>query len=174
EQSTMMLANGSNEEEPQAPALPWTLQFRDVPDPSARGRSVTSRLMMDIPLSSGSPLDLMSSLNYTHTASALLRGHRFTYNHISLFLYQPLTLPPPDPANPSSAIDLSTKATVAVAQALDPRGGYVLEASLRVGDGLKVERMQQGTSELMALREMLKGAVDLEVVERLSLDTRVR
>jgi len=41
----------------------WTLQFRDLPEPVAR-RPVTSRLMADIPITLGDPLQLMSALDY--------------------------------------------------------------------------------------------------------------
>ena len=172
-QPTIVANGATNDDSSSPPPTSWTLQFRDLPDPSGR-RPVTSRLMTDIPLTSGGPLELMAAMDYIHISSNLLRGHRFTYNNISLLLFQPLTLPPPDPSNPNQASDLSTQSTVALAQSLDPSRSFILQASLRVQDGLKVDRMQQGTTELMNLREMLKGAVDLEVVERLSLDTRVR
>ena len=45
---------------------------------------------------------------------------------------------------------------------------------MRVDDGQKVDRMQQGTTELLNLKEMLKGVVNLEMADRLSMDTRVR
>jgi len=57
---------------------------------------------------------------------------------------------------------------------LDESGGYLMQASVRVQDGSKVETMQRGANELLGLRETLRGVVELEVVERLSLDTRVR
>lgn len=130
--------------------------------------------MADIPITSGDPMKFMAAMDYVPISSNLLRGHRFTHNNISLLLFQPLTLPPPNLSNPSQASDLSAKYTLASAQPLDPSGSYILQASLRVQDGQKVDRMQQGTTELMNLREMLRGAVDLEVAERLSMDTRVR
>lgn len=34
--------------------------------------------------------------------------------------------------------------------------------------------MQEGVRQLMELKEMLRGVVELEMVERLSLDTRVK
>ena len=57
---------------------------------------------------------------------------------------------------------------------LDDSGAFLLEASVRVQDGSKVETMARGTAELLALRERLRGVVGLEMVERLALDTRVR
>lgn len=57
---------------------------------------------------------------------------------------------------------------------LDASGAYILQASVRVQDGSKVETVQRGVSELLGLRETLRGVVELEMVERLALDTRVR
>ena len=57
---------------------------------------------------------------------------------------------------------------------LDPSGAYVLQAAVRIQDGSKVETMTKGTNELLALKEMLKGVVDMEVGDRLALDTRVK
>ena len=57
---------------------------------------------------------------------------------------------------------------------LDPSGSYILQASVRVQDGSKPESMSLGTSELQNFKEMLKGVVDLEVGDRLAMDTRVR
>lgn len=43
-----------------------------------------------------------------------------------------------------------------------------------MSDGSKPELMTRGIKELLALKEMLKGVVELAVVDRLSLDTRVK
>lgn len=68
----------------------------------------------------------------------------------------------------------SQQATLAHSRLLDPSGAYVLQAALRVSDGTKPELMARGITELLALKEMLKGVVEMAVAERLSLDTRVR
>ena len=50
----------------------------------------------------------------------------------------------------------------------------MLQASVRVQDGSKPDIMGRGIKELLALKEALKGCVELEVGDRLALDTRVR
>ena len=45
---------------------------------------------------------------------------------------------------------------------------------MRVQDGSKVETMTKGVNELLSLKETLKGVVELEIGDRLALDTRVR
>ena len=59
-------------------------------------------------------------------------------------------------------------------QLVDPSGSYLIQASIRVHDGSKVELMNRATAELMNLKELLKGVVDLEMGDRLAMDTRVR
>ncbi len=57
---------------------------------------------------------------------------------------------------------------------LDTSETYILQAAVRVQDGSKVETMTKGVNELLNLKETLKGVVDLEMGDRLALDTRVR
>lgn len=57
---------------------------------------------------------------------------------------------------------------------LDPSGTYILQAAVRVQDGSKVETMTKGVNELLSLKETLKGVVEMEMGDRLALDTRVR
>ncbi|CAF9920589.1 MAG: Mediator of RNA polymerase II transcription subunit 18 [Heterodermia speciosa] len=136
-----------------SPTTDWTLQFRDLPDPPGR-RPVTSRAMTDTPITAGDPLKFMKAMEYTLTTTYHLHGHRLTHNAIDIRLYQ-LFLP-----------DAQTP--------LDPSGSYVLQTALRVADGQNVERMQEGVRQLTELKETLKGVVELEMGDRLALDTRVR
>ena len=44
----------------------WTLQYRDLPEVVQPGRrQITSRLMADIPITSGDPMQFMKALDYT-------------------------------------------------------------------------------------------------------------
>lgn len=45
---------------------------------------------------------------------------------------------------------------------------------MRVQDGSKVETMTKGVIELLSLKETLKGVVEMEMGDRLALDTRAR
>ena len=56
---------------------------------------------------------------------------------------------------------------------LDPSGGYVLQASIDLADSNNPELKRRGTEELLSLKEVFRGAIDLQPAERLSLDTRV-
>lgn len=43
----------------------WVLQFRDLPE-VARQRAVTSRLVADVPVTSGDPMEFMKALDYSY------------------------------------------------------------------------------------------------------------
>jgi len=105
----------------------------------------------------------------SHNTSHLLIGHRYTHNSTSILLYRPF-LPPPSssPYNGADAI------AIPKCRLLDTTGGYIVQAMVRVEEGSNVETMTQGTDELIALKETLKGAIELEIGDRLALDTRMR
>lgn len=169
----------------------WTLQFRDLPEVVQPGRrQVTSRLMADVQISSGDPIEFMEALDYTyvtpryaqyshsltdydlpqsHIATYLLAGHRFTHLSTSILLYR-LFLP----ANPFKDVSNGPSREISKARLLDPSGTYILQAAVRVQDGSKVETMTKGSLELLSLKETLKGVVELDMGDRLALDTRVR
>ncbi|CAD6591422.1 MAG: Mediator of RNA polymerase II transcription subunit 18 [Alectoria sarmentosa] len=144
----------------------WVLQFRDLPE-VARQRAVTSRLVADVPVTSGDPMEFMKALDYSHVSTYTISGHRFTHHSASLVLYR-VTLPA------TAVRSDSTSGGPPQARLLDPSGTYILQASVRVQDGSKVETMTKGVNELLGLKETLKGVVELEIGDRLALDTRVR
>ena len=102
-----------------------------------------------------------------HVSSYTISGHRFTHHSISLLLYR-ISLPASVEKNDSTSDGLPRP------RLLDPSGTYILQASVRVQDGSKVETMTKGVNELLGLKETLKGVVELEIGDRLALDTRVR
>lgn len=112
----------------------------------------------------------MAALDYFPSSLYYTEGHRLSYNNISIHLYRVLV--PTSSAMPSGSDPGDIKRSDL--RLLDESGAYILQASVRVQDGSKVETVQRGASELLGLRETLKGVVELEVVDRLSLDTRVR
>lgn len=161
------------------------LQFRDLPE-VVRQRGVTSRLVADVPITSGDPMEFMKALDYSYVwlhswpgetcsltcgprlvSTYTISGYRFTHHSASLLLYR-VTLPA------STVENDSTSGGLPQARLLDPSGTYILQASVRVQDGSKVEIMTKGVNELLGLKETLKGVVELEIGDRLALDTRVR
>ena len=57
---------------------------------------------------------------------------------------------------------------------LDPSGAYLVQACIRVQDGSKVEIVNRGMTELLNLKETLRGVVDLDIGDRLAMDSRAR
>ncbi|KAL9612111.1 MAG: hypothetical protein Q9167_003263 [Letrouitia subvulpina] len=144
------------QEETNTAVTKWTLQFRDIPEAGNR-RPVTLRLMADTPITAGDPMAFMKAMEYTHISTHHLQGHRWTQNNISLILIRPLL----SSGNKNS-------------RPLDPSGAYLLTASIKVQDGTKPEQISRGVRELVALKDTLKGSIDLEPADRLALDTRVK
>lgn len=101
------------------------------------------------------------------------------YNNIILLLHRPYTVP-------SHAIPKSTDGSVTgpipwtrfppleTLALLDASGTFNLQASIRIQDGMNLETMSIAINELKAFKEMMKGIVEMEVGDRLALDTRVK
>ncbi|KAL8930152.1 MAG: hypothetical protein Q9208_000769 [Pyrenodesmia sp. 3 TL-2023] len=164
----------------------YTLQYRDIPDPGHL-RPCTTRQIFDVPITRGDAAAFMTAMEYTggasHTSTHTLRGHRLTHASASILLFQPLRSV--SNSNPSSSLPSSsspspptTQQQPQLQQPLDPTNQHILQLSLRVAtDGTtttKPELLARGVKELMALKETLRGVVELEAVDRGVLDTRVR
>ena len=99
----------------------------------------------------------------------VVRGHSFAYGAIDLQLAQAIPLPI-EPEAPPRALPAGWES----ARPLDPAGGYLLTAAVRIADGNQVELMNRGFAELARLKERLKGAIELEMGDRGAMDPRVK
>ncbi|KAL8748412.1 MAG: hypothetical protein Q9184_007321 [Pyrenodesmia sp. 2 TL-2023] len=164
----------------------YTLQYRDIPDPGHL-RPCTTRQIFDVPITRGDAAAFMSAMEYTHTSTHTLRGHRLTHASTSILLFQTLrslSLSDPSSSLPSSSSSSSSSLPPNTQpqpqpqqQPLDPTNQHILQLSLRVAtdrNTTKPELLARGVKELMALKETLRGVVELEAVERGVLDTRVK
>ena len=75
--------------------------------------------------------------------------------------------------NPPSAADGDGDGGASL-QLLDPSGTFLVEAMARIEDRTKPALLASAVQELNSFRQLVKGAIDLRVPERLSLDTRVK
>ncbi|KAI9793512.1 MAG: Mediator of RNA polymerase II transcription subunit 18 [Peltula sp. TS41687] len=158
----------------------WSLCFFDIPEVAGR-RPVTSRMMSRIEILEGDTMGFMNGLGYRYSSEYMLYGHRVIHNNIILLLYRLLRRSERDTANlskPAGGIEdenifkaLSDHSSWVP---LDQSGSYILQASVRVQDGSVPESMSVGITELLAFKEMMKGVVDLEVGDRLAMDTRLK
>lgn len=112
-----------------------------------------------------------------------LDGHRIIHNNVILLLYRLLrpsglesnNMNKPAPgSNIESAKSFNDVPDKSLWTPFDPSGSYILQASVRVQDGSKPEIMTLGINELQAFKDMMKGIIDLEVGDRLAMDTRVK
>ncbi|MCJ1249971.1 Mediator of RNA polymerase II transcription subunit 18 [Trapelia coarctata] len=157
-------------------AHPWSLEFRDLPDVAGH-RPVTSRLMASVAITDGDPLDVIDSLGYNYTTEYVLQGHRFVHGNLILLLHRPLIVPPistADQTNTPAPHPVHPLPPLETLRPLDLSGGFILQASVRVQDGNRPETMKAATNELVKFKEVMKGVVDMEVGDRLALDTRMR
>jgi mediator of RNA polymerase II transcription subunit 18 len=100
----------------------------------------------------------------------VLEGHRFILNNAILLLHRILQYP-------DIHTDASPRSTLPVFSSLipfDASGAYLLEVKIRLSDGINPALVNTGHQEMERLRTMLRGVVDLNVPDRLALDTRVR
>ncbi|KAI9852880.1 MAG: Mediator of RNA polymerase II transcription subunit 18 [Thelocarpon superellum] len=158
----------------------WTLRFNDLPEVAGR-RPVTSRAISGVEIVDGDGMGFMDAFGYDYLSEYVLEGHRLIYNNIVLLLHRVMLLPMSGTASSADSTSAGPSSGPArhlpnfqSLEALDPTGTYLLQASLRVQDGSKPEAMTLGINELKAFKDMMKGVVDLEVGDRLALDTRMR
>lgn len=103
----------------------------------------------------------------------VIQGHQVVHSHLVMHLHRMLLLPNTD-AGPLRDLQNEHLDPHDLAP-LDVSGGYTLQAYVYLRDGSSYDLIQQGASELLRLKELLRGSVDLRLLEnRLSLDTRVR
>jgi len=107
----------------------------------------------------------------SYVSEYVLEGHQVIHGNLILSLHRHLRLPPDDG---SLALPRKQLPSLDTLRPLDPADSWILQASVRVQDGNKPESMTLGINELRTFKEMMKGVVDMEVADRLTLDTRAR
>lgn len=108
---------------------------------------------------------------FRYVTEYIVEGHRLIHENVIMFLHRILRYP--EEPTPGSNARTSTP-DLDILRPLDESGSYLLQASVRVEDGSKPNNLNRGQSELLRFKDMMKGSVDLRVVDRLSLDTRCR
>jgi mediator of RNA polymerase II transcription subunit 18 len=104
-----------------------------------------------------------------HQYEYVVEGHRFVFNNVVLFLHRMLRYPEPGP----TGLD-GTLPSFDMLKPLDPSGGYLFQASVLLADGANPAIVNLGLSEIDAAKARLKGVVNLDIPDRLALDTRVK
>ena len=141
----------------------WSLRFYDVPE--AGRRSVMARTTSATPIQQGDAFAFMKGLGYQAVYEYVVQGQQFVHNNVVLHLHRAMSATNSQNHDADYPRDLLP---------VDESGAYILHAYVRVQDGTVPDVVSKGTAELMQLKELLRGAIDLRVVDRLSLDTRVK
>ncbi|KAF2467057.1 uncharacterized protein BDR25DRAFT_72797 [Lindgomyces ingoldianus] len=147
----------------------WTFQFHETPDTGDRG--VLVRLANSTDILAGDPHSYMVNVGNQFVSEYYLEGHRFVHDNIVILLHRVLHEPG------ARSLENSPKMALPNFDALkpfDPSGAYVLEAKIRVHDLNNPSVLDAGIEELKRFKSQMKGCVELEVPERLLLDTRVK
>jgi mediator of RNA polymerase II transcription subunit 18 len=107
----------------------------------------------------------------SYVSEYVIEGQRFIHQNIILLLHRVLRPSVDGEAYGSSSQALPEMNSLVL---LDPSSAYVLQASIRIQDGSKPESISVGINELKAFKEMMRGVVDLDIGDRLALDTRLK
>jgi len=139
----------------------WTIQFQDTPD--AAKRPTTTRTVLAAQVLNGNPLAFLGKLNQEYHYEYILKGHRLIHNNIIMTLFQIF--------KPNTVHEIKDGIS-----AIDPSGGWILQAVVNVESSTEQQLVVQGVEELKTLKADLSQnlGLDLEVVDRMLLDTRTR
>ncbi|KAI5809551.1 mediator complex, subunit Med18 [Peziza echinospora] len=153
----------------------WTIRFLDFP--VAMGtRPVTTRNMFLAEVGDGDALAFMEDLGYTYVSEYVTTGHTLYHNNMIINLTQTLVTNLTTPPHQILPRDTNLRN-------IDPAKAWICDVSLRVaqvgstGSGNKdqLDTTNLGVQELRAFQALLKGVgIELEMGDRLSLDTRVK
>jgi mediator of RNA polymerase II transcription subunit 18, fungi type len=102
----------------------------------------------------------------------MIEGAKFYDQDTTIFLHRASKIIPPTGA--TTAMSTSFLGSNDGLELLDGTGGYLLQASIDAVDGVNTDLKDRATSQLLAMKETLKQAVELTPGDRLSMDTKVK
>lgn len=176
----VLMANGDTLDE--SKKLKWTLEFRDTPDPGKQ--PVSSRLLYKTPIVEGdiakfvrnlgfeyvslsSLLHIMADQTYSYVSQYVVHGHKVYDQDTTLFLHRIMTATEPQYSSPPVMPKTENLSP------LDKSEGFVLSATIETMDGSNAELRERAARQLLAMKETMKGSVNLAPGDRLALDTKV-
>lgn len=143
----------------------WKLLAAQEPEPGSPNMISRSYTVTDI--SDASQFD--NANDYKLHGHHLRSGHYFVLGNVVVRIFRVLLA--------SDAGKVSTEApapSIEPARLFDLSGTYVVEASIRMEDRTNSKLADQASKELLDVKKMLQGIIELIVPDRLSLDTRVK
>ncbi|KAF8458841.1 mediator complex, subunit Med18, partial [Terfezia claveryi] len=152
----------------------WTIQFLDFPDASPKPAE-TRRVIFLAEVGDGDALAFMEDFGYTYISEYVTSGYNLYHGNLVISLTQ--TFVPTVQHQPLPRESLKN---------IDPAQAWVCKVSVKVAQvqvgpgtatGVRNEQhslMEMGSKELHEFQQLVRGiGVELEMGERLALDTRV-
>lgn len=139
----------------------WTLVVADIP--LAGRRSTTLQAVYESTITHGNVLPYLTVLGYTMASEFWVRGVRFFHGDVVIELTRVYV--------GDSAESSEDEVPLAL---LDVTGGYMVRAYVNVARTTDVDGLARADSALVALQAELAGLVKLGMVERGSMDGRVK
>jgi mediator of RNA polymerase II transcription subunit 18 len=138
-----------------------SVQFQDTPD--AAKRPTTTRTVLTAQVYSGNPIAFLDKLNHEFHYEYILKGHRLIHNDIIITLFQIF--------KPHTQHDIKDGL-----DPIDPSSGWILQAVVNAENGTEQVLVAQALEQLKSLKTDLSQnlGLELEVVDRMLLDTRTR
>ncbi|KAK8202755.1 mediator complex, subunit Med18 [Phyllosticta capitalensis] len=151
------------------PRKGWTILFQDIPE--AGQRPINMRWMQTTDVVAGDPHAFMKASQYKYVSEYVDEGYQFVHKNATIYLHRILCLP-----NSVSTSDAPVQSLPSLQklELLDSSGAYILQVCIKIQDNYKPETREKATAEMLAFKNVMKGVVELNPAERLSLDTRVK
>ncbi|KAG9235052.1 mediator complex, subunit Med18 [Amylocarpus encephaloides] len=152
---------------------PGTLKWTELPDP-VDSRTVNTRLMLQIENEKGL-CTVIQSIGYRFTRQMIQECYQFINGNVLFELSRYLQLP--EDVDGTSQTQSHFDSPLPAFEHLTPfdsQNKWVLTISANVFNGKDQVQMQQGISELMAIKTEFEGCFNFHMVGRLTLDTRVK
>lgn len=148
----------------------WSQVFSDVPDTGDRGVSIRFTNRTD--LLSGDPhAHMLASGPNKFVTEFYKDGWRFVHGNVVIYLHRILHEPGIRNVQTAPKVKLPSFASL---QLLDPSGVFTLDATVRIEDFKDAAVLEAGVNELKRFQTQMKGCVNLDLPDRLALDTRVK
>ncbi|KAF2461504.1 Med18 protein-domain-containing protein [Lineolata rhizophorae] len=165
---------------------PWQIRFEDLPEAGRvdQMRDATLRFVTQNEVMGGDVDEYMRMVGYRFVSEFVLEGYQFVLNNVVLHLHRVLQFPAERRSSVPSAQQYQQQQLrerprgflppFGSLHPLDSSGAYMLKTTVRLADGTRPDLTRAGLNELYGFRDTMKGVLELKMVQRLALDTRVK
>ncbi|KAH6674510.1 mediator of RNA polymeras-like protein II transcription subunit 18 [Halenospora varia] len=153
--------------------LPGTLRWNEIPDP-AGNKPVNTRAFIQIE-NEKSLCTVMQSMGYRFGRQIIQESYRFVNGNVIFELSRQMQLQEDVEKENKSAPDANAPLPpLGSLSTFDSEGKWILTATVRVFNGNEPEQVQPAIGELTTTKSEFEGCFDFHMVDRHTLDTRVK